>query len=298
MSYLIIVTGAEGQLGQALQKAYQQRELGLNMHFLSRRELDITQNRALERYLERSGLPPEEGKLLLVNCAAYTQVEQAEADVEAAYQVNQLGVRLLSESLRRLGGSLIHISTDMVFDGKKGSAYTEEDPAHPLSVYGKSKRAGEKEAIEILWEAALILRTSWLYSSRADSFPKKIERVLKERGRASVIADQLGSPTYAPHLAEALTRILEQFLEEGAFPCQLLHYADRGTASWYDFAAATQLLERGSAANIQPIGHKEFPSQVERPQNSSLSGSLYEKLYQRERKHWLEGIKAYIEDKK
>lgn len=248
----VLITGAGGQLADAMPAAMSDHELtalGIDV-------LDITAFDSVREQLE--DLHPD----LVVNCAAYTAVDAAEQDVEAAYQANALGPRNLAVVTQAHGVPLVHISTDYVFDGTAGRAYHEYDEPCPASVYGRSKLAGE-QAVRTLNPRHYIVRTAWLYSDGGNNFPNTMLG-LADRDEVRVVDDQTGSPTYAPHLAEAISRLVATH----AFG--VWHLAGSGSVSWYGLTVA--LYERcGISTSVVPVTTAEFPRPAERPACSILN---------------------------
>lgn len=272
----ILVTGASGQLGRSLQRL---GSCSPNCyHYTDRAELDITRADAVERALREGGYD------VVINCAAYTQVERAEQEREEAEALNHLAVKNLAEAAAQTGATLIHISTDYLFDGKQSTPYTEQDTPHPLSVYGESKLRGEK-AIAQSGCKALIIRTAWLYSEYGENFLKNILRLCQEREVLRVVNDQIGTPTYAGDLATALFSIVEGGLEQGNEG--IYHFTNEGVASWYDFATeiavATGLNER---CRIEPCRTADYPTRAERPAYSVLEKEKIRHTFGLEIPHW------------
>jgi dTDP-4-dehydrorhamnose reductase len=247
----ILVTGAGGQLGRALGPALQDHQVTS----LTRSELDVTDARAVEDAVRAHR--PE----LLVNAAAYNAVDAAETDREAAFRANALGPRLLAEAAAARGAAILHISTDYVFDGEKGGAYDEADAPHPLSAYGESKLAGE-QAVRAANPKHYLVRTAWVYAQGGKNFPRTI-LALAEKGPVRVVDDQRGSPTFAPHLAAAIARLVAT----GAFGTW--HLAGAGEASWYELTCALFRL-KGVETPVTPVKTAEFPRPARRPRLSSL----------------------------
>ena len=249
----VLVTGHLGQLGHAIQRAFTRHEVVLP----AQGEIDISDRALLEEELERSR--PD----AVLNAAAYTAVDQAEAETELAYRVNRDGARILAEATAKRGLPLLHVSTDYVFDGEKGAPYVESDATHPLGVYGASKLAGEEEVRRVNprhW----IARTAWLYGPVGKNFALSIRAAALRGGPLRVVDDQWGSPTYAPHLALALERLLET----DAYG--LHHLANGGVASRHEFACAL-LAALGSATPVEPIPTSAWPTPARRPRNTALA---------------------------
>lgn len=254
----IAVTGSRGQLGLTLGRIsseYPRHEF----IFADRQEADITDPAALLRFLERTQAEA------VINCAAYTAVEQAENDREAASRINAAGPALLARMARQKGIPLIHFSTDYVFPGNLHRPLREEDPTGPLNVYGLTKLTGERAVLESGCRGA-VLRTSWLYSEFGRNFVLTMLRLGREGVSPRVVCDQIGSPTYAADLARAAVELLMQ----GTPGMELYHYSDEGSLSWYDFAQ--EIFSRAKlSVRAQAIASADYPSTVARPPYSVLS---------------------------
>lgn len=254
----VLITGADGQLGRALQRSVPRKA---ELTALNRRQLDITQPSSVETVCK---VAPD----LIVNAAAYTAVDKAEEERASAYAVNANGAEHMAQAAQRLGSRLVHISTDFVFDGTQGRPYRPEDAANPLNVYGASKLAGER-AVQTACPEALILRTAWLYSSEGHNFVLTMLRLMRERETLQVVDDQIGTPTLADSLANAVWRAVDTGLTG------VHHWTDSGVASWYDFAVAVHELALrhcvfSRPVRIEPIGTEAFPTPARRPSNSVL----------------------------
>ncbi len=280
-----IVTGAGGQLGRELVRSAPPE---VELHALSRRELDLADPRGVERTIAE--LAPD----LVVNAAAYTAVDRAEAEPERAFEVNADGVGRLAAAATRRGARLLHVSTDFVFGGERPVPFAPEDEPAPRSVYGDSKRRGEVLALEATEGAALVVRTSWLYSRFGRNFVKTMLALMGDRPRVEVVEDQVGSPTWARGAAEALWRAAARPALRG-----VLHWSDAGVASWYDFAVAIQeeaaalgLLRR--PVEVHPIRSEDFPTAARRPRYSVLDCRSSRAALGLEPRHWRHGLRAML----
>lgn len=267
----ILITGAQGQLGQALQRQYADHEVtawGLQ-------DLDITQFEEVRKALDQ--LRPH----IVINAAAFTQVDEAEVKQDAAYRGNALGPRNLAVVTNDLGMTLIHFSTDYVFDGHQNRPYHEFDRTNPLGVYGHSKLAGE-EAVRVANPRHFIVRTAWLYHTVGRNFPSTICR-MADREVVKVVSDQYGSPTFAPHLAQAVW----QLGETDAFGTY--HMAGTGGTSWYELAQTLyQALD--IQTSVVPIATAQFPRPARRPSYAVLT-SLQDPLIKLP--PWEEGVRDF-----
>ncbi len=277
----ILLTGAEGQLGRAMSACGPGWALITPM---GRAQLDVGDEAAVTRAVD--ALRPH----AIVNCAAYTAVDRAESEPQTAHRINRDGPAHLAAAASAAGARLIHISTDFVFDGTASSPYRPDAPTCPLGVYGTSKRAGE----EVLGPDALIVRAAWLYGDTGANFVRTMLRLMAERDELRVVADQVGTPTYAASLAAALWGLLET----GA--TGTLHYTDSGVASWYDFAVAIQeealalgLLRR--AVPVVPIATADYPTPARRPAYSVLDKSATLALIGTRPSHWRANLRLMLQ---
>jgi len=264
----VLVTGASGQVGRELLRRAAAH--GLEAVGLVRAELDVADPEAVRRALE--GLRPA----FVVNAAAYTAVDRAEREPEAAWRANRDGPAALADACRELGLPLLHYSTDYVFDGTLERPYREEDPVAPLNVYGASKAAGE-EAVRRSWERHLILRTSWVYSPFGRNFVKAILRAAAEREALEVVADQWGRPTAAADLAEAALALARRHLEGEALPWGTYHLAGEGVTTWHGLAEAVveaAAPRLGRRVPVRPIATADYPTAARRPLRAVLDCRL------------------------
>lgn len=270
----ILITGANGQLGKALQIALTDHDLIA----LTRQQLDITQ---LQQVRDAVG---SYRPTLVVNAAAYNKVDEAESAQADAYRGNALGPRNLAVATAERQTPLVHVSTDYVFDGSGNRPYHEYDRPNPQSVYGISKLAGE-EAVRALNWRHYIVRTAWLYSADGRNFPNTMRTLAEAQPEVRVVNDQFGSPTYVPHLAQALAGLLESEAY-GTYHC-----AGRGGTSWYDLTCALyQLLDIRTA--VVPVSTAEFPRPARRPQYSVLTTIQDPQILL---PPWEEGVAAFVQ---
>ncbi|HEY4111649.1 dTDP-4-dehydrorhamnose reductase [Puia sp.] len=264
----ILVTGANGQLGRELNvlaDAYP----AYHFIFADRAALSVDDRQQVDAFFATHQ------PAWCLNCAAYTAVDKAESDQEAAFRINGDSPGWLAAACRRHGAKLVHISTDYVFDGRSSTPLKESDPTSPINVYGASKLAGEQKAMNDHPDGTVIIRTAWVYSEFGNNFVKTMIRLMKERPVLKVVDDQIGSPTYAADLAAAILRIVGS----PRFVPGIYHYSNEGRISWYQFALA--IRDRiGSACNVQPIPSSEFPTPAKRPQYSLLDKALIRDTYQ------------------
>lgn len=273
----ILITGSNGQLGSELRKLSVNFPY-LSFHFADIEELDITNTNSINLYFENNSYN------YIINCAAYTAVDKAESEPDKALLINSEAVKHLSEIALRYKIKLIHISTDYVFDGTSCKPYTEEVQVCPVSQYGITKLEGEKQ-IEKSGCDAIIIRTSWLYSSFGNNFVKTILKYSKEKPELKVVFDQIGTPTYAEDLASAILQIINS----NKFETGIYHFSNEGVCSWYDFA-----LEIVNAKNINckitPILTSEYPTPAKRPHFSVLNKNKIKNTYNLTIPHWKESL--------
>ena len=253
---VILITGAKGQLGNEL-RVVSGKYFGYDFIFTDIDELDITDLLKTKEFILNK--KPD----WIVNCAAYNQVDKAEGDFQNALLINSAAVRNIASVIKDSGIRFIHISTDYVFDGMLSSPLREIDPVNPLGIYGKSKLGGEMLALQ--YQETLIIRTSWLYSSFGNNFVKTMLRLGKEKESLTVVADQVGSPTYAADLAVAIMQIITR-VESGQskYTPGVFHYSNEGACSWFDFASEI-MQSAGLSCHIIPITTSAYPTAAVRP---------------------------------
>lgn len=280
----ILITGANGQLGNEM------RRLGAtsdNRYFFTDvAELDITDAGAVHRMVRDEQID------VIVNCAAYTNVDKAEDDAATADLLNHCAAGNLAAAAKESGATLIHISTDYVFQGDGNTPCHEDEPTDPLGVYGKTKLAGEA-AVQVSGCRYLIFRTAWLYSEYGNNFVKTMLRLTAERDRLTVVFDQVGTPTYAADLAAALFGIIE----EGKFAGNegIYHFSNEGVCSWYDFAHEIAAIAGNTGCDIQPCHSSEYPSKTKRPAFSVLDKSKVKSTFGITIPHWRDSLIRCLE---
>lgn len=275
---VILVTGASGQLGQALQSICKKYP-ALDFHFANSAEADITDKSQLQAIFNKT--KPD----FCVNAAAYTAVDKAESEPGQARNINVAGAKNLAETCRDFKAPLVHISTDFVFDGQKSMPYSEADATHPQGIYGQTKLDGEREIAAAL-TSYYIIRTSWLYSEFGNNFMKTMLRLSKERDTISVVNDQIGTPTNAVDLAEAIVSIIQS----GKKSFGIYHFSNEGQASWYDFAKQI-FADNGVSVNLNPIPTTDFPTPAKRPAYSVLDKSKIKNTFGIRIDHWQDSLK-------
>jgi dTDP-4-dehydrorhamnose reductase len=263
----ILITGVNGQVGHALMHELTEHEL----IGLTRQDCDLTNLDQIKQVIDHH--QPE----LIINPAAYTKVDQAEDEPELAFQINRDAPKVMAEKAREYNIPLIHFSTDYVFDGEKKEAYTEDDPTHPLGIYGQSKCAGE-EAIQEIGGLTYIFRTSWVYSNIGHNFYLTMKILSQERDELKVVADQLGVPTSNQFIAEQIKAIIPQLHENNA---GIYNLVPDGSCSWYEFAKEiiSQTNSEFNLENLHAIQTHEFPTKTKRPKNTVLSNIKTKTLF-------------------
>ena len=280
----VVIIGRNGQVAWELQ---QEAPCGVELLVLGSQDIDILDKEALNKTV--SAFAPD----CIINASAYTAVDKAESDVEAAYAINETAVKNLAQVAKSLNCRLIHISTDFVFDGEKNTAYEVTDTPNPTGVYGSSKLAGEKAVESIYPDNSAVVRTSWVYSSHGNNFVKTMLKLMSEKEDLSVVADQIGCPTYAKGLAQFLWELVRVVSIEPIY-----HWSDLGVASWYDFAVAIQKLglKNGLLTKkvpVSPIKTSQYPTPAKRPKFSVLAvRHCTTHSY-----HWTENLANMLEEK-
>lgn len=287
MNHTILVTGADGQLGREMKIASRgSRNRFIFTDIAGEHEiLDITDPQAIADIVRENHVN------VIVNCAAYTNVDKAETDPETANLLNNIAAGNLADAMKAVNGTLIHISTDYVFQGDRNIPCREDWPTEPLGVYGKTKLAGEK-SIEATGCASIIIRTAWLYSPFGKNFVKTMRDLTSSRESLKVVFDQVGTPTYAGDLAEAICRIIEtgQLDKTGIY-----HFSNEGVCSWFDFAKAICAMS-GNTCDIRPCHSDEFPSPVARPHFSVLDKTRIKQTFGIRIPYWTDSLKRCIEE--
>ena len=278
----ILVTGANGQLGQCLQKISSQFE-EFEFIFTDSETLDITNKEEVNDFFWQNA--PD----FCINAAAYTAVDLAETDIEKAFLVNADGAENLAEACAENNAQFIHVSTDYVFDGENNLAYTEEDFTNPLGVYGASKLAGDELALEVN-PCSVILRTSWVYSEFGKNFVKTMLNLFATKEELSIVADQFGQPTNANDLAEAIMKIIKsEKITPGIF-----NFSNLGRISWFDFAEKIAELSEAKI-KLNAIETSQYPTPAKRPKNSVLDLDKISKTYAVPLKPWEESIEDCVQ---
>jgi dTDP-4-dehydrorhamnose reductase len=296
MALKILITGAGGQLGRQLGNLMADKGsfrviltdtelMGNEMHDAA--IMDITDPGQTKQVINKYSPG------WIINCAGYTAVDRAEEESRKAMMINRDGVTNLVSAATMSGSRLIHISTDFVFDGRKSSPYTEDDPVSPVSAYGRSKAEGEAEALK--YKRSMVIRTSWLYSPYGNNFVKTILKLSSEREEIRVVADQTGTPTNAEDLAAAIVKIIQD-VHNGTAPFHngILNYSGSGSCSWYQFAVAITAAGSGKA-RIIPVTTAEYPVAAKRPAMSVMDTGKIVRLYGVHVPPWEKSLKLTLE---
>ena len=277
----IWVTGANGQLGNEMQ-VLARENLQHTYFFTDVQELDICDEQAVYAYVSEHKID------IIVNCAAYTAVDKAEDNVELCDKLNNIAPGYLARAAQANGAAMIQVSTDYVFDGTAHIPYTEEKPTCPASVYGSTKLAGEQNVMDHC-EKAMVIRTAWLYSIYGNNFVKTMIRLGQERDSLGVIFDQIGTPTYANDLAQAIFAAINKGVVRGIY-----HFSDEGVCSWYDFTIAIHRLAGIASCKVKPLHTADYPAKAPRPHYSVLDKTKIKDTFGIEIPHWEESLKRCI----
>ena len=278
----ILITGCNGQLGNEMQlqaKAHPE----FNFFFTDVKELDITDEQAVTNFIHDNVID------CVVNCAAYTAVDKAEADEARADVLNHVAPGYLARAVHARGGQMVHVSTDYVFDGTAHVPYREDAPTCPATAYGRTKLAGE-EAVKQECPESAIIRTAWLYSTFGNNFVKTMLRLGREKESLGVIFDQIGTPTYARDLAAAIFAVLEQGIVPGIY-----HFSNEGVISWYDFTKAIHRIAGIAGCKVRPLHTEEYPAPAARPHYSVLDKTKIKETYHIEIPYWEDSLEECIQ---
>jgi len=280
----VLIIGKNGQLGQSIKKIISLGNIKDEYSFVGRSELDLGDSENITTYFNQNRFN------IVINCAAYTAVDKAESEHGLSNQVNHLAVKQIAEIVKQQGAKLIHISTDYVFDGKNYKPYTEDDKTNPQNIYGSTKLAGEKSIQEVMTTDATIIRTGWLYSEFGNNFVKTMLKLGFDNKEIKVIFDQIGAPTYASDLAQAIIGIIKsnQFQNKKQ-PTQIFHYSNEGVCSWYDFAKSIFNIENMDC-NIIPIEGKEWKMPAKRPYYAALNKNKFKNTFDIEIPYWRDSL--------
>ena len=292
----ILLTGVNGQVGHALQHKLSQYQVIA----LSRNQLDLTNTHNIRQVVRE--LKPD----LIINPAAYTAVDKAETESELAYAINRTAPQILAEEAARLNASIIHFSTDYVYDGTKRTAYIESDEVNPVSIYGKSKLLGE-DAIRTVGLPHLILRTSWVYGAYGKNFLKTILRLASERDSLRVVADQLGAPTSSQSIADGVVSLVDSWQVNQENQTGVYHFTNTGYTSWHGFSCEivqeyNRIAElhqwpklKANVEDIIAITTADYPTPAARPQNSKLDNTKLKSVFKLQLPSWEQGLQQVMQ---
>lgn len=289
----ILVTGKNGQLGKSFQKLVNDRKnydlAHFDYFFVGRNELDLSSTDSIHLFFKKNRFD------IIINCAAYTKVDEAENNEVKANLVNNIALFEIAK-IAKNKMRLIHISTDYVYDGEKAGPYSETDPTSPINIYGKTKLAGEKSILSQMNLNALIFRSGWIYSENGNNFVDTIINLAKENTHLKIVSDQIGSPTYANDLAETILKIIyDENFNDSDFSSKVFNYSNSGGCSWYDFAKEIIKVSKINCT-IEPIKTQDYPLPANRPKYSILSKKKIKKEYDLEIKHWKDSLKICLEN--
>lgn len=279
----ILVTGANGQLGSEIREISQSYPDYL-FFFTSKEELDVCEKKVVSAFIIKNNID------IIINCAAYTAVDKAESEHELADRINHLAVKYLAETAKENQVSLIHISTDYVFNGEGFKPYPEDYPKKPVNMYGKTKLAGEDAIFNVNPANSMVIRTSWVYSSFGNNFVKTMLRLGEERKELNVIADQVGAPTYARDLAEF---ILSTAVGNKSDKITVYHFSNEGVCSWYDFSKEIMILGN-KKCKINPISTSQYPTSAKRPFYSLMDTTKLTQDFEYSIPYWKDSLKECI----
>lgn len=281
----LLVTGANGQLGNEMRNVINRNKAPFNAFFTDVDSLDITDAHAVNEFVDKNNID------VIVNCAAYTAVDRAEDDMVNCAKLNIEAVTNLASAARNYGAKILHISTDYVFDGYNYHPYEEFEETNPKSVYGSTKLDGEKALLKYVPEDTIIIRTSWLYSPYGKNFVKTMISLGETRNSLSVVCDQIGTPTAAADLADAIYTIITA----AEWKAGIYHFSNEGAISWYDFTKAIHRIAGITTCNVMPIKSKDYPTRATRPFYSVLDKSKIKNTFGITIPYWEDSLAKCIE---
>jgi len=290
----ILVTGKNGQVGRSIQKIVNtETKIDNNQSpndfiFVGREELNLSSESSISHYFDNNKFD------IIINCAAYTQVDRAEQEVELASQINHLAVKHLASIANKQQARLIHISTDYVFDGESIKPYLETDTPNPINAYGRTKLAGEKALQTLMPMNALVIRASWLYSEYDNNFVSTMLKLGREQDELRVVSDQMGSPTYAADLADAILEIIrhKKFRDVGQ-TTQIYHYSGEGEISWHEFAKEIFKIEK-IECEVNPVTSQQYPTPAKRPRNTLMKKDKIVKVFNIKISNWKSSLNTFM----
>lgn len=287
MNKKIIVTGANGQVGKAILSLREEFEIPVVGY--TKREFDITSDTDIEKYITKD-------VELVINCAAYTKVDQAEDEPELCTKINHLAVEKIATRTNELKIPFIHLSSDYVYSPNDNLPIVESDSTHPKSVYAKSKLDGDLAALKENAKS-IILRTSWVYDESGHNFVNTMTRLGQSRESLNIVNDQIGSPTYAKNIARVISIIVQRIFQKAFDEYGIYNFSDEGYISWYQFAQEI-LAQQKITCDLHPIPSSEYPTKAHRPFNSRLDKSKLEKVFGIKPKNWRESLRECLHKKR
>ena len=290
----ILVTGKNGQLGRSIKKIVVEKKItkltNYDFIFVGREELNLEHIESIKSYFDVNDFN------IIINCAAYTKVDEAEENQKQANLINHTAVREIAKIAKSKNIKLIHISTDFVFNGFKKKPYTESDTTSPLNIYGETKLAGELAVMSIMHSNSLIIRTGWIYSEFGNNFVKTILNNTKKNGSLNIVSDQFGTPTYAYDLALSILYIVatDKFLENNK-SSEIFHYSNKGESSWFEFAKEIISIS-GINCQLNSINTEDYPLAAKRPKYSIMSNKKVLQEYDLNIEHWKDALKVCLKN--
>jgi dTDP-4-dehydrorhamnose reductase len=285
----ILVIGSNGQLGRSIQKITSNSKHNNEFTFVDRACIDLSNEDSINNYFRNHSFD------LIINCAAFTQVDEAENKPVLANLINNIAVELLAKISKNTNTFLIHISTDYVFDGEISSQYSESDLTNPINIYGKTKLLGEQKIQSLMPINAIIIRTSWLYSEFGKNFVASIIKNAQKKKTLDVINDQFGSPTYATDLANSILKIVTSIANFNfKIETQIYHFSNSGECSWYDFACEI-IRQSNIDCIVRPINSNDYIHPTKRPKNTTMSKNKIIEKFDLNIRHWKSSLADYFE---
>ena len=284
----VILIGKNGQLGKSIKNLTELNEHNHNFTFVGRETLDLSNDDNIRDYFENNEFD------IIINCAAYTNVDKAEKEPEVANQVNHLAVSRLSQVANKLKAKLIHISTDYVFDGESNKPYLENDKTNPINTYGMTKLFGEQALLKIMPSNAMIIRTSWVYSEHGNNFVNTMLKLGKLKDEINVVCDQIGSPTNSTDIAKDILKIINnKKYKNNIFPTEIYHYSNLGEVSWNDFAEEIFRISK-LKCKVIPIKSSDYLTPAKRPLNTVMNKDKIAKEFNLDLKFWRDSLEKSL----
>ncbi len=284
----VILIGKNGQLGRSIQNIVDKKKYKNNFTFVGRDELDLSNDNNIDKYFDDNHFD------LIINCAAYTNVDRAEEETALAEQINHLAVLKLSKVANKKKAKLIHISTDYVFDGKNVKPYSEIDKTNPINTYGRTKLSGEEALLKVMPTNAMVIRTSWIYSKYGNNFVNTMLNLGRKKNEINVVTDQIGSPTYADDIANDILKIIDnkKFIKN-TMPSEIYHYSNLGEVSWHDFAKEIFKIAKLDC-KVLPIKTSSYPTTAKRPLNTILNKDKIVQEFEINLSFWRDSLKKNL----